>query len=60
LPLPHVGTLTRDDQVILKRGRLTFGESAKQPKQERLQVIGSGGDLVLHKIRITHKGQEET
>jgi hypothetical protein len=60
LGLPYVGTLAGDDEVILKRGRLTLEEFAKQLKQEHLQAVAAGGKPVFHKIGITYKGEKET
>jgi hypothetical protein len=60
LELPYVGTLARDDQVILKRGRLTLKEFAKQLKQEHLRAVAAGGKPVFHKIGIPYKGKKET
>jgi hypothetical protein len=60
LELPYVGTLASDDQVILKRGRLTLEEFAKQLKQEHLQAIEAGKKPIFHKIGITYKGEKET
>jgi hypothetical protein len=60
LELPYVGTLAGDDQVILKRGRLTLKELAEQRKQEHLQAVDSGGKPIFHKIGIPYKGEKET
>lgn len=60
LKLPYVGTLAVDDQVILKRGRLTLEEFAEQLKQEHLQTVAEGGKPVFHKIGIKYKGKKET
>jgi hypothetical protein len=60
LELPYVGTLASDDQVILRRGRLTLEEFAKQLKQEHLQAIAAGEKPVFHKIGITYKGEKES
>jgi hypothetical protein len=60
LELPYVGTLAGDDTVILKRGRLTLEEFAKQLKQEHLQAVAKGDKPVFHKISITYKGEKET
>jgi len=59
LGLPYVGTLADDDQVILKKGRLTLKEFAKQLKQEHLDAVDSGGKPVFHKIGIIYKGEKE-
>jgi hypothetical protein len=60
LKLPYVGTLAGDDKVILKRGRLTLEEFAKQLKEEHLQAVAKGDQPVFHKIGITYKGEKET
>jgi hypothetical protein len=60
LELPYVGTLASDDEVILKRGRLTLEKFAEQLKQEHLQAVAAGGKPVFHKIGITYKGEKET
>jgi len=60
LGLPYVGTLTADDQVILKKGRLSLEQFAGQLKQEHLDAVASGGKPVFHKIGITYKGEKET
>ena len=60
LALPYVGTLASDDQVILRRSRLTLEEFAKQLKQEHFQAIAAGKKPIFHKIGITYKGEKET
>ena len=60
LEIPYVGTLASDNQVILKRGRLTLEEFAQQLKQEHLQAIATGEKPIFHKIGITYKGEKET
>jgi hypothetical protein len=60
LGLPYVGTLASDNVVILKRGRLTLEEFAKQLKQEHLQATVKGGKPVFHKISVPYKGEKET
>jgi SRSO17 transposase len=60
LELPYVGTLAGDDQVILKRGRLTLEEFAQQLKQEHLQAVDTGGKPVFHNIGITYKGEKQS
>jgi hypothetical protein len=60
LGLPYVGTLAGDDQVILKRGRLSLEQFAKELKQEHLDAVASGAKPVFHKIGITYKGEKET
>ena len=60
LELPYVGTLASDDQVILKRDRLTLKEFAEQLRQEHLQAVATGGNPLFHKIGIIYKGEKET
>jgi hypothetical protein len=60
LNLPYVGTLTDNDQVILKRGRLSLKEFCEQLKQEHLQAIAAGDKPIFHKIGISYKGEKET
>jgi hypothetical protein len=59
LRLPYVGILASDDQVILKRGRLTLEELVGELRQEHLQAVKKGGKPVFHKIGITYKGEKE-
>jgi hypothetical protein len=54
LELPYVGTLASDDQVMLRRGRFTLEEFAKQLKQEHLQAIAAAEKPIFHKIGITY------
>jgi hypothetical protein len=60
LKLHYVGTLANDNEIILKRGRLTLEQFAEQLKQEHLQAIASGNKPVFHKIGISYKGEQET
>jgi hypothetical protein len=60
LQLPYVGTLAGDDEVILRRGRLTLEAFAAQLKQEHRQAVATGGKPVFHKIGVTYKGAKET
>jgi len=60
LKLPYVGTLATDDQVILKRGRLSLEEFATELKQEHGKAVRDGGKPVFHKIGIDYKGEKET
>jgi len=60
LELPYVGSLAKDDEVILKRGRLTLEAFAEQLKQEHLQAVAAGDKPVFHKIGISYKGKKET
>jgi DDE superfamily endonuclease len=49
LRLPYVGTLAADDQVILKRGRLSLEAFANELKQEHSKAVRDGGKPVFHK-----------
>jgi hypothetical protein len=60
LALPYVGTLADDDEVSLKRGRLTLEAFAAQLKQEHLDAVAAGKPPLFHKIGITYKGEKET
>jgi len=60
LRLPYVGTLAADDQVILKRGRLSLEAFANELKQEHSKAVRDGGKPVFHKIGVTYKGEKET
>ena len=60
LDLPYVGTLTDNDQVILKRGRLSLKEFSEELKQEHLQAIAAGDKPIFHKIGVPYKGEKET
>ena len=59
LGLPYVGTLAGDDQVVLKRGRLTLKAFAEQLKQAHLQAVAAGDKPLFHKIGIRYKGKKE-
>ena len=60
LELPYVGTLAADNQVVLKKGRLSLEQFAKELKQEHLEAVASGGKPVFHKIGIAYKGEKDT
>jgi hypothetical protein len=60
LELPYVGTLAKDEEVILKKGRLTLEEFAAQLKREHRDAIAAGDKPIFHKIGIPYKGKKET
>ena len=60
LGLSYVGTLAKDDDVILKSGQESLKSFAERLKQEHLQAVASGGKPVFHKIGIRYKGERET
>jgi hypothetical protein len=60
LELPYVGTLAKDEEVILKKGRLTLEEFAAQLKQEHRDAIAEGDKPIFHKICIPYKGKKES
>jgi DDE superfamily endonuclease len=60
LHLPYVGTLAKDNEVVLKRGRLRLEAFAEHLKQEHYQAIQAGGQPIFHQIGIPYKGEKET
>jgi len=60
LQLPYVGTLAKDDQVILKSGRETLQSFAARLKQEHLDAVKLGQKPFFRKITIPYKGEKET
>jgi hypothetical protein len=60
LQLHYVGTLAKDNEILLKRGPLTLEQFAEQLKQEHLQAVASADKPVFHKIGIAYKGEQET
>jgi hypothetical protein len=60
LQLPYVGTLAKDDQVILKSGRETLQSFAARLKQEHLDAVKLGQKPLFRKITIPYKGEKET
>jgi hypothetical protein len=52
--------LASDNEIILKRGRLSLEQFAEQLKQEHLQAVASGGKPLFHKIGIAYKGEKGT
>jgi hypothetical protein len=60
LGLPYVGTLSDEDEIILKSGTYRLDEFAARLKQEHLDALQHGGQPVFKRITITYKGQPET
>lgn len=60
LDLPYVGTLEKDDVVVLKDGEKTLAEFAARLKQEHLAAVETGGAPVFQPLTITYKGVPET
>jgi hypothetical protein len=60
LQLPYVGTLTSDNEVVLKRGREKLGSFADRLKQEHLEAAKTGGRPLFRPITINYKGNKET
>jgi hypothetical protein len=59
LQLPYVGTLSGEDQVILKRGVEQLDAFAARLKQEHLDTVSAGGRPVFKPITIRYKGEPE-
>jgi len=59
LHLPYVGTLADTDKVNLKTGQTTLKAFAARLKQEHLEAVKQGGQMVFHKITITYKRTSE-
>jgi hypothetical protein len=59
LHLPYVGTLSDEDQVILKGGPERLDVFAARLKQEHLDAVKQGGRPVFKPITIRYKGEPE-
>lgn len=59
LDLPYVGTLSREDKVVLKGGAISLGEFCQKLKEEHHKALREGGKPVFHKIGISYKGDRE-
>lgn len=59
LGLPYVGTLSGSDKVNLKTGQSTLQEFAERLKQEHLEALQHGGQLVFRRVTIPYKGEQE-
>ena len=60
LNLPYVGTLEKDDVVLLKDGEQSVGLFAARLKQEQLNAVKKEADPVFQPLTITYKGVCET
>jgi hypothetical protein len=60
LQLPYVGTLAKQDQVLLATGPETLETFAQRLKQEHQAAVAAGEPPVFHQITITYKGERET
>jgi hypothetical protein len=59
LRLPYVGTLSSEEQVVLKSGRERLDEFAGRLKQEHLEAVKLGQRPVFRPISIRYKGEKE-
>jgi len=59
LGLPYVGTLSDEDQVVLKSGTERLDAFAARLKQEHLETVKQGGRPVFRPITIHYKGDPE-
>ena len=59
LKLPYVGTLSDEDQVVLKRGPERLDAFAARLKQEHLDAVTHGRRPVFKRITIPYKGDQE-
>jgi hypothetical protein len=59
LDLPYVGTLSAEDQVVLKSGAEQLDVLAARLKQEHLDAVKHGGRPVFNPITIRYKGNSE-
>jgi len=60
LQLPYVGTLAKDDKVILNSGQETLSSFAKRLKADHLAAVRVGDKPLFHKITIPYKGEKES
>ncbi len=59
LQLPYVGTLSADNEVVLKSGSQRLEAFAQQLVQEHQDALKQGRPPVFKSIRIAYKGEEE-
>jgi DDE superfamily endonuclease len=59
LGLPYVGTLSAEDQVVLRDGKLRMDQFAQQLKQEHLSAVPKGKVGRFEKIGFGYKGRRE-
>ena len=60
LQVPYVGTLSAEDQVLLKTGGERLDDFAERLKTEHLDAVKQGGRPVFQRITIRYKGDKET
>jgi hypothetical protein len=59
LDLPYVGTLSAEDQVVLRDGKLRLDQFAERLKQEHLAAVQKGKAGLFEKIGFGYKGTRE-
>ncbi len=59
LDLPYVGTLSAEDQVVLRRGKLRLDQFAQRLKQEHLVALQKGKPGIFKPIGFGFKGTRE-
>jgi len=59
LQVPYVGTLSGEDQVVLRTGPERLEDFAQRLKQEHLAAIQNNGRPVFKRITIGYKGEAE-
>jgi len=61
LELPYVGTLGKDDDILLRAGKQTLGQFAASLKKEHLEKVKKNPAAgVFKKITFRYKGEQET
>lgn len=60
LDLPYVGTLSAEDQVVLRDGKLRLDQFAERLKGEHLAAVQKGKAGLFEKIGFGYKGRRET
>jgi hypothetical protein len=60
LPVPYVGTLADEDQVLLAAGATRLEAVARHLQAEHQQALAQGQPPVFPKITIRYKGEKET
>jgi hypothetical protein len=58
--LPYLGTLSSEEEVVLKSGRERLDEFARRLKQEHLEAVKLGQRPVFRPISIRYKGRKNT
>lgn len=59
LEMPYVGTLKKDNKVVIKGKKEELGSFAQRLKEEHLEAVKAGGKALFHKITIKYKGEKE-